>query len=87
MELRQQVLDASMENDSGNGDGVEDEGLVLEVTSVFKVTLVLTWRIGGKNKGHFWNLNIREYLTTNVESNRLSQATKINSSDELTILF
>ena len=38
------VPDTSKADDSGNGDNVEDEGPVLEVTLALKVTPVLTRR-------------------------------------------
>ena len=41
-------LDTSRVDDSSNGDAVEDEGLVLEVTPALKVTLVLTQRADKK---------------------------------------
>ena len=41
---RPRVPDTSREDDSGNRDDVEDEGLMLEVTLVLKVTPVLTQR-------------------------------------------
>ena len=41
---RPRVPDTSMPDDSGKGDDVEDEGLVLEVTLTLKVTPVLTRR-------------------------------------------
>ena len=42
------VLDTSREDDSSNGDDVEDEGLVLEVIPALKVTPVLTRRADEK---------------------------------------
>ena len=41
---RPRVPDTSKADDSGNGDDVEDEGPMLEVTLALKVTLVLTRR-------------------------------------------
>ena len=45
---RPRVLHAITIDDSSNGDDVEDEGRVLEVTSTLKVTPVLSLRVKKK---------------------------------------
>ena len=46
---RPRVPDTSRAENYGNGDDVEDEGIVLEVTLALKVTSVLTRRAKEKN--------------------------------------